>query len=275
MKLFIYLIVSLICLSTFIYPQQIDSLIQILPGTEIGDTIDLFDREFFNLYPNVEGFQEASLYVRDNDKLVSRMKLKISNVIIDSVNIYSLAVLRQQRLNLTKLEAENDKKSEIKPDAVISLKDGRSINGQVIMFSKSDLYFYSEGNIANEISPTDALKIPALKINEVNILGQNKTWSHAGWGALWGVGIGGIIGFVTGDDESGFLQFTKEEKALLVGSLFGLVGGIIGLISGISSSTDDNIIHFNSNLNLLKLKDYSKYNFRYDENINKDYKELE
>ena len=222
MKCIIFFIISFILSTLYLHPQQRDSLIQIYPG--LGDTIDLFDREFFNLYPNVEGFQEVSLFLRDNDKIVSKLKLKISNKIADSIVVNSLMALKMVRLSIAKLDDENNKKPEL--EAIINLKDEKSIEEQLVMFSKNDLYLISENNVGSEISQSNALKIPALNVNEINILGQNKTWSHAGWGALVGLAIGGILGFASGDDETGLVQFQSEEKALGLGLVFGIIGGL-------------------------------------------------
>ena len=273
MKKIIYYLLITILVNSYSYSQERDSLIQLYPG--LGDTVDLFDREFFNLYPNVEGFQEASLYIRDNGKLVSKLKLGISNKIVDSTVVNSLSTLNKVRLNIAKLDAENNKKSDIELDAMISLKDERYVKGQLAMFSKRSLYLISENRVVNNISQSSSFKIPTKNVNEINILGQNKTWSHAGWGALAGIAIGGILGFASGDDESGFVRFQAEEKALGLGLTFGLIGGIIGLISGISSSTDNHIIQCNSILDLLKLRDYTKYYYRYDKSVEGKYVELD
>jgi len=272
MKWAIYFFIFHTLLITSLHSQNRDSLIQIYPG--IGDTIDLFNRDFFNLYPDIEGFQQASLYVRDNNKLVSKLKLNISNKIVDSSVVNFLAALNTVRKNISKLDEENNLKSRNEPDVIISLKDKRLVKGQLIMFSKDNLYLKSENEDPNTLSTSTDLKIPNLSVSEINIVGQNNTWSSAGMGALVGLLLGGIIGFAGGDDESGLVQFSSEEKALGLGLTFGILGGLIGLITGSGSSTDDYIIHYNSKMDLLKLKDYSKYYFRHEESIDEKFKEF-
>jgi len=272
MKKLIYLFLTFILFNASGYSQQKDSLIQLYPG--IGDTIDLFDRDFFNLYPDIEGFQQASLYVRDNNKLVSKLKLNISNKIVDSSVVNFLAALNTVRKNISKLDEENNLKSRNEPNVIISLKDKRLVKGQLIMFSKDNLYLKSENENPITLSPSTDLKIPNLSVSEINIVGQNNTWSSAGMGALVGLLIGGILGFAGGDDESGLVQFSSEEKALGLGLTFGILGGLIGLITGSGSSTDDYIIYYNSKMDLLKLKDYSKYYFRPNVQVEQKYEEL-
>ena len=63
----IVLIIALIQLSA----QERDSLIQLYPG--MGDTISYVDRNYFGLYNQVEGFEYATVYINDNEKLISRV----------------------------------------------------------------------------------------------------------------------------------------------------------------------------------------------------------
>ena len=69
--------------------------------------------------------------------------------------------------------------------------------------------------------------------------------SKAGKGALYGLLIGGaagaLLGFASGDDESGFFTFTAEEKALMGGASWGIAGLILGGIAGLTSGKDKTI----------------------------------
>jgi hypothetical protein len=55
----------------------------------------------------------------------------------------------------------------------------------------------------------------------------------AGYGAAIGMVLGAVIGYVDGDDEPGFLSYTAEQKAAIMGILGGgtglVVGGGVGL----------------------------------------------
>jgi hypothetical protein len=264
-----YLLLAVTFVSLPLHPQEKDSLIQLYPG--LGNTIDLFDREFFNLYSNIEGFQEASLYIRNNNKLISRLKLKISNEIIDTTFIQPLAILDKVRLNIAKLDNENNKKLGIETDAIVSLKDERLIKGRLSMFSKSNLYLISENEDENKILQSDALKIRLSNVNQINVLGQTRTWSYAGWGALIGLAFGGLVFLTSKEDNStspGIGGFGTRGLELISGPI---LGGLVGLIIGSGSSTDDEIIQIESQYDFLKLKDYAKYYFRYDESVEQEY----
>ena len=64
-KKIIYVFLILLFFASKHLPQEKDSLIQLYPG--LGDTLDHFDRNYFELLQNIEGFKCATFYLR-NDK---------------------------------------------------------------------------------------------------------------------------------------------------------------------------------------------------------------
>ncbi|MEJ7813164.1 MAG: hypothetical protein WKG32_22330 [Gemmatimonadaceae bacterium] len=59
-----------------------------------------------------------------------------------------------------------------------------------------------------------------------------------GMGLLIGAAGGAVLGYASGDDESGFIAFSAGEKAVLSGVVFGVLGTVIGGLAGLSSQTD-------------------------------------
>lgn len=51
-------------------------------------------------------------------------------------------------------------------------------------------------------------------------------------GTLVGGGIGAILGFSEGGDNSGIISFSGPQKALILGLGFGTIGGIVGVLFG-------------------------------------------
>ncbi|MFC2103284.1 hypothetical protein ACFLSS_02530 [Bacteroidota bacterium] len=245
--------------------QERDSLIQLYTG--IGDTIDVFEREYFGLFLNIDDFVQAQLYIRDNSLLVSKVTYASDGILKDTISVQQLSALDNVRLKINKIEKEDDEKLEILPGVKILTKDGNIHEGQLVMFNKYYLYLLSGESTGS------GFKIPLSNINNVVLLGESEVLSSMGGGALWGGVIGAIIGFISGDDESGFLKFTAGEKAIGGGLIFGFIGGIIGLISGLGSSTDDETIQINSQQDAIKLRDYAKYYFIYDEEVENSYAE--
>jgi hypothetical protein len=52
------------------------------------------------------------------------------------------------------------------------------------------------------------------------------------FGALIGGASGAVLGFASGDDPPGMFSFTAEEKAALMGGLFGVTGAVAGGVIG-------------------------------------------
>ena len=273
LRSFTGLLLSLTLFTSVILSQERDSLIQLYPG--IGDTIDLFDREFFNLYSDIDGYQKASLFIRDNSKLVSRLQLDISSELVDTAFIQPLSILKKVRTEISKIDKENDNRLKIEADVLISLNDSRSISGRLSMYSKNYLYLISENEVAINFPQSNTLKIPVSNVNQINMLGKNKTWSYAGWGALIGLVVGGISYFSTNENNSTNTSIDGggfNDAEIITAPIF---GGLIGLIIGGASSTNDEVYRIDSEYDLLKLKDYAKYYFQYDESVEKIYVELE
>lgn len=96
---------------------------------------------------------------------------------------------------------------------------------------------------------SDSLYWTGLKVNgsAENRRIYRAKFKYSGKGALEGLGVGILIGFsagaviglTSGDDEPGFLSFTAEEKASILGVTFGALGGIFGLIAGATSGHKD------------------------------------
>ena len=167
MKKIIYALLTFILFSSSAYSQEKDSLIQLYPG--LGDTIDLFDREFFNLYSDIDGFQKASLFIRDNSKLVSRLQLDISTELVDTAFIQPLSILEKVRTDISKIDKENNKRLKIEADVLLSLNDSRSISGRLSMYSKNYLYFIAENEVGIKVPQSNTLKVPVSNVNQNTI----------------------------------------------------------------------------------------------------------
>lgn len=256
------------------FSQEQDSLIQLYPG--IGDTLNIFDRNYFKFYSQIDGFESAVYYIRDNEFLVSKVTYIENGIRADTTFVQPLSTLSTIRSRMKLLNIENHKKFESPGKAIITLKNGEKYNGELKMFSKDYLYLFAEDNWVYS-TKNERYKIKLADVNNIIIAGESKVLSSMGWGALIGLAVGGVIGFVGGattDDPSGLFQLSTEEGALFFGGFFGLIGGIVGLIVGLTSSTDDELIQYNSQEELIKLNDYAEYYFIYDEVIENSYAEI-
>ena len=62
MKILIYKLLTFVLFISSAYSQQKDSLIQLYPG--LGDTLELFNRDYFELFQNIDGFEYATFYIK-------------------------------------------------------------------------------------------------------------------------------------------------------------------------------------------------------------------
>ncbi len=117
---------------------------------------------------------------------------------------------------------------------IITKKDGPLIEGELIAVKQNSLLLLD----------TDGKDL-SVDIADIKVIRVMKK-SNVGKGALYGLLISGaagaLLGFASGDDESGFLlNFTAEEKALIAGASLGITGLILGVTIGATSGKDKTI----------------------------------
>ncbi len=76
-------------------------------------------------------------------------------------------------------------------------------------------------------------RIPIDDIQNITEIKKSKFGKFLFRGLLFGAGTGAIIGLVSGDDKSGWIRFSAEDKAAIGGIYLGLVGGILGGLIGL------------------------------------------
>jgi hypothetical protein len=115
----------------------------------------------------------------------------------------------------------------------------------------------SESDLATRSATITVVK--NQEILNVIIRGKSNVLNGMGQGILLGGAIGGLLGFASGDDESGILRFTAGQKALMFGSLLGATGLVIGTVGGIVTSTHDKIIEPLPNSDFSTLRPIARY----------------
>ncbi len=243
--------------------QTRDSLIQLFPG--IGDTVYSFDREYFELFQQMDGFEYAVFYIRDNKELISKVTFKSESMFKDTFFIENLSVLENVRSAIKKIDAENYKYLNSPSDVIILTKDENKYKGLLEMFSEENLYLLSNEH------PDYRYKIPVSRVDKIIISGESKALSTMGWGALIGLGIGVAIGLAIGDEED---FFSREGLAIIFGVGLSLIGAIFGLIAGLAGSESDQEIQIEQDNDILPLKSIAYYYFIYDEGIENNYPEI-
>ena len=259
----LFLMAIVFCVRIVSFAQQRDSLIQLYPT--LGDTITRQENEFYKLFPEFPGFEHATIYIRDNKFLISRLTYITDNgEERDTTQIKPLNTLGNIRTYIHTINTEYEQKIEkISSSALVTITtaDGQMLTGNITRIDNEGLVLLipPENQVTEGYkAKTNLVTIEKNQIKNVLIPGETKTLPYMGWGALIGAGLGAIIGFASGDDTEGWLRFSAGEKALGAGIALGLLGVVTGLIVGISTSTDDETIEVKSDEDFNKLKIYFK-----------------
>ena len=235
--------------------QSVDSLIQIYPG--IGDSLNSFDRAYLGLFPEVEVFEYAMFYIRNDEKLVTKIYLSNQYSSAGLILIQNVTARDSLYSIIEKSDLENIQLvSSSWWDAKIKTKDDNIIEGELIMFDCNYVYVIAENVRADHIGEMP-YRIPVSQISKIFQEENSNTFQGICVGGILGTVIGLAVGFAIGqsvDRSKPFPQFEAAGRllmALIVGAFTGTaVGGIIGH----SSSTKGEYFSFESDNDVLKLK---------------------
>jgi hypothetical protein len=274
----IFLITILIILNSILSElcsaQVKDSLIQLTP--QIGDNISLSERNYYDLFPNIQGFEYATIYIRNDTVAVSRIiyqneNRKSEELIIRNNVVYIgnlRAYIRQiDNDNLAFQKRSEELKqiekfggiSQLTTLVTVTTKDGYDYKGW-LWSVKEDSIFIIPDTISTKSTldiVNNYLTFTSEDIQSVFIESEDNVGSGFGTGALIGAGIGVLSGLLA---NAFFSEMGAEDNAvgaaLLGGLTFGLGGGFIGMIIGSATSGEDETVQINSAADMELLKEY-------------------
>lgn len=270
MKITICILFILVSSSRLLHSQERDSLIQLYPG--MGDTLDLIDREIFDLYKDIDCFSYAQIFSRDKKFLISKISCVTDGSYTDSVIVEDISKYSDMRLKLNQFSMKNDKMLESPINAWVFTSEANKYEGKLNMFSKKFLYLSSNISYSTGEQMPFFFKASVEKIDSLMIPQEKNLLLYIGGGAFVGFLGGFFIGTATFEDDWGT---NKEVKWMATGGIGALVGALLGWIIGESIPNDYITIRFNSPSDVTKLKDYSAYYFRYDKSVEDMYVESE
>ncbi|MDP4220193.1 MAG: hypothetical protein Q8896_07130 [Bacteroidota bacterium] len=244
------------------------SVAQYSLSPRLGEMIDRSERDYFSLFPLVEGFVSAKAELQQDRSVNIIVSRSQSKSIKDTV--YSISATAAENLIayienfescrrgertvnwrfLSDLAASGPAlQSKMNENAGITIEtmQGEQVHGKllwaddslVILWQSSDQYNWRTVNLS-------ARTIPSSDINSMIIEQRSAFWTGAGYGALigtaWGVILGTMVanGFEYNSSES---LFAVAVIGLFGAATTGLVGGVIG---GILSSDIDRLIAGNA-----------------------------
>ena len=277
-KHILYIILFSVTICPLCYQQGRDSLIRLSPGME--DTIGFIEREYFGLFNQIDGYEFASLFIRNKKELISRITFSEDGRLKDTILINDLSVLENTRLKIQQIEDEQTRKIKSLRNVAVTTHDKTKYEGVLEGFSNSYLYLSTEKDfLTNQDSPLK-YRLPLSIVSQVLIKGESNYLSPV----LWGTGIGLVLGILGPIGLNGFVQehldpdsepeIKFSSELIVSGIVCAFIGAGIGYIVGWLSADDDIPVKFISTRSVLRLKDYAHYNYRYPGNFNKNYLEI-
>ncbi len=242
----LFLMTVLFSFKSFSFAQQRDSLIQLYPT--LGDTISRFEKEFYNLYKTFPGFEEATVYIRNNDSLISKITyITEHGEEKDTTLVQPLFMLSRTRIyihNLSKIKEEELRENKT---ITVTTVDGNELTGNIASIDNNKLILFTPPNHTAKEGYNDGLRFTTIgkdHVKSVMIPGESKILS----GMLWGGLIGAVAGFAS------YGETTEPVWALEFSIMGGLIGAAIGLIVGAIISPKDELIEIKSDADYDKLK---------------------
>ena len=249
---YIFLLVALFSFSKILAQEQ-DSLIELYPG--FGNEIDRFDKEYFELFNEYDDFEKAVFFIRDKEYFVSKITFSPQSNSKDAVLIQPLSSLDSIRTHLGEVEKRNNN-SEARSEVSIITLSGDKYEGKLEMFSKKHLYLYSDKSIATGGTSHLRVKISVSDIEAVVLPGDSYTLPGMGWGALAGLVVGLVVSLTSVESQNLWIY----DSRMLVSGFFAMLGAGIGALIGLGASTSDEVFKITTTYDLIKLKEYAKYN---------------
>ncbi len=233
--------------------QEQDSLIELYPG--MGNEIDRFDKEYYELFNDYDDFEKATFFIRDHKYFVSKITVFPDNNSKDAFLVQPLTSLDSLRSRISEIKKMNEN-SEAKAEVAIVTLTGDRYEGKLEMFSKKYLYLYSDKSISTGGTSHLRVKVPVSDVEVVILLGESYTLPGMGWGALAGLAVGLVVSLSSVEEEN----FWIYDAKMMVAGFFAVLGVGIGALIGLGASTSDEVIEIATTYDLIRLKEYAKYN---------------
>lgn len=256
-----YFISGIIILSTVLshscFAQVRDSLIQLTP--EIGDTISIAERNYYELYPNIQGFQSAIVYFRNDTIAVSRITyLDENGTQKDSTLTNRGYYIESLRTHIRQVENENLANSNSDTEIIVFPKNGKEISGNLLAVRQSSILLYNHDCNDEEIGINCVNKFNGWDIQKVIIPGKSNVVLGVGIGLLIGTAVV-VTGIIIADQPSDMPAINQEWSSTF--NFIGVAIAAAGTIIGIVTSTPDKTIEPFSEDDIKGLSVYSRYSY--------------
>lgn len=138
--------------------------------------------------------------------------------------------------------------------AIITVQGKVRDTGKILFADSSEIVIWKSAELyaADKVSE-HAVRLRPFEIDRILIRRDEHFWSKVGTGALTGVGVGVLIGLVSGNDKSGLFKMTAGEKAVTLGWSLGIGGALAGGVVAAAQGTNDELFLNRSRQRYLKV----------------------
>jgi len=263
LSLFLVLLLSI----PFLFAQESENPLVVNPL--IGDTLSLAERNFYQLFPQIEGFQSAVFYLNPDSSLNADVKYLIDGLATDTLiqNYKSLKTLDYHINARNALENETPDRAFNYKTAVYSkgvdvnvyMTNGLEASGELLSVRENSLLILKPECKDNLINPDCISHMSSVEIDKLIIEGNSNLGWGIGLGLLASVIAGAFIyqsNFESSRWLAGAAAWGKSESPIIISTVCCLT---LGVIIGILTSTQDEVIEPFSEDDLKGLSTYSRY----------------
>lgn len=245
----------------------------------IGDTLTITERDNYLLFPEIDGFNWAVFYLKQDSLLDAQVNYhfggKDSDTLIEnykklkSLDYHIRAKYAlDQGIPVSSLSENKAKESTSANGEVIKIirNSGEEIYGELLFVRKNSLIMYKSECDNNRIMPDCVWKENESELKRVIINGNSNLGLGIGLGVAASLIVGTIIYFSNYDEDKkdgvfgiDFRHMEAYDKSIvpIICSTIGLT--TLGVIIGMETSTpDDNIEIFNEE-DIQGLSKYARY----------------
>jgi hypothetical protein len=205
----------------------------------IGDTLDTAERDHYQLFPNLAGFEWAVFYLNPDSSLSVKVSLLEDGARRDTIiSGHGALTALQDHIRLVAqkdVELAFEGEKEEGADVVLVLNNGRELKGELVSVRDSSVLIALSRQIKGVLAVKDTM------ISRVTVKGGSRVLLGMGLGLLGGAVVGGAIGVSAGGSEDPVVLklFAQTVGGVVFGMAGAVVGTIVGGVIGANSKKDE------------------------------------
>jgi hypothetical protein len=239
-----------------------DEKLPIVISPLIGDTLTLKERNYYKLFPTIDGFQWSVFYLNADSSLSAAITYVQDNKTKDTLVGLSSS-LNKMKQYIHDTEFSKSVINENGAEVSAQLNNGGMISGNLLSVRQASILIYNSNRQINdnELDYNLIYNVKQRDIEKLTIKGQSNVLKGMGIGLLAGIGLGALVGYVVYGGGSGrtFADIGRAQEAGVIGLVVGIGCFAIGTIIGFTTSTPDEVIEQFSGYDITGLSSYSKY----------------